>query len=185
MNFFPYGSSHQFRRCHLQWNNIEKLIFVNTNSPNYAKLSCNALNNLVEFIDSKLDLKWVWKFIWATRIFFKINLIFVFYMSLKCDYIFLLRYYIELGVKLWPTMNWHMFFHGNIFPEFFAYLFSNLSYHLQLSMNWKCLFLCSKITMNEHPPTHHPLDARYHSVVDEAQLTFNIGFTLVTNFCRK
>jgi len=26
-------------------------------------------------------------------------------------------------------------------------------------------------TMNQHPPVHHPLDARYYSVVDEPQLS--------------
>jgi hypothetical protein len=28
-----------------------------------------------------------------------------------------------------------------------------------------------KATVNQHPPAHHPLDARYYSVVDEPQLT--------------
>jgi hypothetical protein len=27
-----------------------------------------------------------------------------------------------------------------------------------------------RATMNQHPPAHHPLDARYFSVVDETQL---------------
>jgi hypothetical protein len=26
-------------------------------------------------------------------------------------------------------------------------------------------------TVNKHPPVHHPLDARYYSVVDEPQLS--------------
>jgi len=26
-------------------------------------------------------------------------------------------------------------------------------------------------TENQHPPAHHPLDARYYSVVDEPQLS--------------
>jgi hypothetical protein len=26
-------------------------------------------------------------------------------------------------------------------------------------------------TVNQHPPVHHPLDARYYSVVDEPQLS--------------
>ncbi len=33
----------------------------------------------------------------------------------------------------------------------------------------------------QHPPVHHPLDACYYSVVDELQLRFIFGFTLVTN----
>jgi hypothetical protein len=34
------------------------------------------------------------------------------------------------------------------------------------------------------PPVHHPLDARYFSVVDEPQTELIFGFTLVTHSVR-
>ncbi len=42
-----------------------------------------------------------------------------------------------------------------------------------------------KQTRNCHPPVHHPLDARYYSVVNKPQLELIFGFTLVTNCSRK
>jgi hypothetical protein len=32
--------------------------------------------------------------------------------------------------------------------------------------------------MNQHPPVHHPPDARYYSIVDESQLELIFGSTL-------
>jgi hypothetical protein len=39
----------------------------------------------------------------------------------------------------------------------------------------------NKATVNQHPPAHYPLDARYYSVVDEPYIELIFGFTLVTN----
>lgn len=36
---------------------LEKLIFVNKNQPNDARVGCKALSNLVDLIDSKLDFR--------------------------------------------------------------------------------------------------------------------------------
>jgi hypothetical protein len=41
--------------------------------------------------------------------------------------------------------------------------------------------LYTTATVNQHPSAHHPLDARYYSVVDETQLELIFGFTLLTN----
>ncbi len=46
------------RICHLQLQNLEKLIFVSKNWPNDARVGCKAFHNLVELIDYKLDLKY-------------------------------------------------------------------------------------------------------------------------------
>jgi hypothetical protein len=38
-------------------------------------------------------------------------------------------------------------------------------------------------TVNQNPPqVHHPLNARYYSIVEEPQLRLMFGFTLVTNY---
>jgi hypothetical protein len=38
------------RKCHLQLNNLDKLIFVNKNWPNDLNVGCKSFYNLVEFI---------------------------------------------------------------------------------------------------------------------------------------
>ncbi len=43
--------------CHLQSNNIGKLIFVSKNWPNDARAGCTILSNLVYLIDFELDLE--------------------------------------------------------------------------------------------------------------------------------
>jgi hypothetical protein len=45
------------RRCHLQTENLEKLIFVNKNWPNDLKIGCKSPSNLVEFLEKDVDLK--------------------------------------------------------------------------------------------------------------------------------
>ncbi len=40
----------KLRKCHLQLNNLDKLIFVNKNWPNDIKVGCKSFSNLVEFI---------------------------------------------------------------------------------------------------------------------------------------
>jgi hypothetical protein len=36
------------------------------------------------------------------------------------------------------------------------------------------------ISIHKHPPAHHPLDARYYSVIDEPQPELIFGSTSVT-----
>jgi hypothetical protein len=45
------------RRCHLELNNLNFLIFVNKNWPNDAKVNCKAPSNLVDLINSEINLK--------------------------------------------------------------------------------------------------------------------------------
>ncbi len=40
----------RLRKCHLQLNNLDKLIFVNKNWPNDFKVGCKYFSNLVKFI---------------------------------------------------------------------------------------------------------------------------------------
>jgi hypothetical protein len=54
--FFLVGFVTKSRRCHLHLNNFERLIFVNRNWPNDVKVGCKAPSDLVELIDSKLNL---------------------------------------------------------------------------------------------------------------------------------
>ncbi len=46
-----------FRRCCLQTENLEKLIFVNKNWPNDPRIGCKSPSNLVEFLEKDVDLK--------------------------------------------------------------------------------------------------------------------------------
>ncbi len=55
--FSIVGIFANLKRCHLQLHNLEKWIFVNTNWPNDAKVGCKAFNNVVDFIDSELNLE--------------------------------------------------------------------------------------------------------------------------------
>ncbi len=45
------------RRCHLQFENLEKLIFVNKNWPNDYKIGCKSPSNLLELIGIDADLE--------------------------------------------------------------------------------------------------------------------------------
>jgi len=45
------------KKCHLQSNNLEKMIFVNTNWPSNPKVGCKSLFNLVESIENDLGLE--------------------------------------------------------------------------------------------------------------------------------
>ncbi len=43
------------RKCHLQTENLEKLIFVNKNWPNDPRTCCKSPSNLVEFLEKDVD----------------------------------------------------------------------------------------------------------------------------------
>jgi hypothetical protein len=45
------------RRCHLQTENLEKLIFINKNWPNDLKISCKSPSSLVEFLEKNIDVE--------------------------------------------------------------------------------------------------------------------------------
>ncbi len=45
------------RRCHLQIENLKKLIFVNKNWPNDFRIGCKFPSNLVEFLEKDVYLK--------------------------------------------------------------------------------------------------------------------------------
>jgi hypothetical protein len=45
------------KRCHLQTENLEKLIFVNKNWPNDLKIGCKSSSSLLEFLERDVDLK--------------------------------------------------------------------------------------------------------------------------------
>ncbi len=45
------------RRCCLQIENLEKLIFFNKNQPNDLKIGCKFASNLVEFLEKDVDLE--------------------------------------------------------------------------------------------------------------------------------
>jgi hypothetical protein len=45
------------RGCHLQIENLEKLIFVNKNWPNDARIICKFPSNLVEFLEKDVNLE--------------------------------------------------------------------------------------------------------------------------------
>jgi hypothetical protein len=46
-----------FKRRHLQIENLEKLIFVNKNWPNDPRIGCKSPSNLVEFLEKDVDLE--------------------------------------------------------------------------------------------------------------------------------
>jgi hypothetical protein len=43
------------RRCHLQLENLDKLIFVNKNWPNDSRIGCKSPFSLVDFIENDLN----------------------------------------------------------------------------------------------------------------------------------
>jgi hypothetical protein len=45
------------RRCHLQIENSEKLIFVNKNWPNDPRIGCKFPSNLVKFLEEDVNLE--------------------------------------------------------------------------------------------------------------------------------
>ncbi len=45
------------RRCCLQTENLEKLVFVNKNWPNDPRAGCKSPSNLVEFLEKDVDLE--------------------------------------------------------------------------------------------------------------------------------
>jgi hypothetical protein len=45
------------KRCHLQIENSEKLIFVNKNWPNDSRLGSKSPSNLLEFLERDMDLE--------------------------------------------------------------------------------------------------------------------------------
>jgi hypothetical protein len=45
------------KRCCLQIENLEKLIFVNKNWPNDPRIGCKSLSNLVEFLKKDVNLE--------------------------------------------------------------------------------------------------------------------------------
>jgi len=47
----------KLRRCHLQSNNLKKLIFVNKNYPNDPIINCTSPFNSIEFIGRDADFK--------------------------------------------------------------------------------------------------------------------------------
>jgi len=56
-NFFFSWDTSNLRSCHLQMDNLNKLIFVNNNWPNAPKIGCIFPSNLVEFILNCNDLE--------------------------------------------------------------------------------------------------------------------------------
>ncbi len=55
--FSLVGILTNLRRCHLQIENLKKLIFVNKNWPNDPRIGCKSPSNLVEFLEKDVDLK--------------------------------------------------------------------------------------------------------------------------------
>ncbi len=45
------------RRCHLQTENLEKLIFFNKNWPNDLKIGCKSPSSLMKFLEKDVDLE--------------------------------------------------------------------------------------------------------------------------------
>jgi Holliday junction resolvase len=45
------------KRCHLQTENLEKLIFVNKNWPNDLRIGCKSPSNLLKFLERDVNLK--------------------------------------------------------------------------------------------------------------------------------
>jgi hypothetical protein len=56
-SFFLVGILTNLRRCHLQTENLENLIFVNKNWPNDPRIGCKSSSNLVEFIEKDVNLE--------------------------------------------------------------------------------------------------------------------------------
>ncbi len=55
--FSLLGILTNLRRCHLQTENLEKLIFVNKYWPNDLRIGCKSPSNLVEFLERDVDLE--------------------------------------------------------------------------------------------------------------------------------
>jgi hypothetical protein len=55
--FFLSWNSTNFRRCHLQTENLKKLIFVNKNWPNDLRIGCKSPSNFIKFLEMDIDLK--------------------------------------------------------------------------------------------------------------------------------
>ncbi len=47
----------KLRRCHLQLDNLKKLIFVSKNQPNDLIVSCKFCSSLIEFIGKDVNLE--------------------------------------------------------------------------------------------------------------------------------
>jgi len=43
--------------CHLQTENLKKLIFVNKNWPNDLRIGCKSPSNIIKFLEMDIDLK--------------------------------------------------------------------------------------------------------------------------------
>jgi hypothetical protein len=56
-SFSFVGILTNLRRCHLQINNLEKLIFVNNNWLNDPIIGCKSPSNLMEFFENDVDLE--------------------------------------------------------------------------------------------------------------------------------
>jgi hypothetical protein len=55
--FSLVGILTNLRKCRLQIENLEKLIFVNKNWPNDPRIGCKSPSNLVEFLEKNVDLE--------------------------------------------------------------------------------------------------------------------------------
>jgi hypothetical protein len=55
--FFLIRIFTSFRRCHLQLENLEKLIFVNKSWPNDPRIDCKSSSSFVELINIDVDLE--------------------------------------------------------------------------------------------------------------------------------
>ncbi len=55
--FLLAGIITNLRRCHLQWDYSEKLIFVSKNWPNDLRVGCNSSSTLIELIEADLALE--------------------------------------------------------------------------------------------------------------------------------
>ncbi len=55
--FFLAGIFIILKRCHLQTENLKKLIFANKNQPNHPEIGYKSPSNLVEFLEKAINLK--------------------------------------------------------------------------------------------------------------------------------
>ncbi len=55
--FSLVGIFTNLRGCHLQTENLEKLIFVNKNWRNDARIGCKSPSNLVEFLEKDVNIE--------------------------------------------------------------------------------------------------------------------------------
>jgi DNA modification methylase len=113
------------KRCHLQSNNLDKLIFVSKNWPNDLRVSCSShtsLIMLVEFDGLRGIIRGVWRGIWK-----KWNFVFV----------FLSRWII------WLKLLYHVIQKAWIFNRYYVVGYSNIEiWHKLFIKNWYDYRIC-------------------------------------------